>query len=62
MKIGIIGLGNMGKALVKGLIKGGGVPAGDILASSGLREEEESCAQEFGICGRLYAENALGRL
>ena len=55
MKIGIIGLGNMGKALLKGILKEGSLKPSDILASSGLREEEEAAAREFGI--RVTPEN-----
>ncbi len=50
MKVGLIGIGNMGKALIRGILSRGELQPGDILASSGLREEEEKAAEEFGIC------------
>ncbi len=55
MKIGLIGLGNMGSALLKGILQEGSFAKEDILASSGLREEEDKAKKEFGI--QVTAEN-----
>ncbi len=49
MKLGLIGLGNMGTALLKGILQEGSISKTDILASSGLREEEEKAKAEYGI-------------
>ena len=49
MIIGFIGLGNMAKAMIGGILKDGMVSAEDIIGSSATQETMEAVAREFGI-------------
>jgi len=49
MKIGIIGYGNIGEAIVSGLLKGGTVKPDDILASSRNKKKIKSALDEYKI-------------
>jgi len=48
-KVGFVGAGNMAEALVKGLISGGAVAAGQIVASEPRAERRAELAQAYGI-------------
>ena len=50
MKIGFIGLGNMAKAIIGGMLKQGIVVPGDIIGSAKTRATMEKAEKEFGIC------------
>ena len=47
--IGFIGAGNMAEALIRGLVRGGHVPAGRITASGPRRERLDELARGYGI-------------
>jgi pyrroline-5-carboxylate reductase len=47
--IGFVGAGNMAEALIRGLVRGGHVPANKILASGPRRERLDELAREYGI-------------
>ncbi len=49
MKIGFIGLGNMAKAMIGGMLQKGIVEAGDIAGSAKTRNTLERTGREFGI-------------
>jgi pyrroline-5-carboxylate reductase len=48
-KLGFLGAGNMGEALIKGLVQTGLVPAGDIAASDARPERLAEMARQYGI-------------
>ena len=62
MKIGFIGLGNMAKAIIGGMLKQGIVEAGDIIGSAKTQATMDKVAKEFGIAtegdNRLVAQQA----
>ena len=47
--IGFIGAGNMAEALIRGLVRGGHVPAGRVTASGPRRERLDELARSYGI-------------
>ena len=47
--IGFLGAGNMAEALIRGLVRGGHVPAGRIIASGPRRERLDELAGAYGI-------------
>lgn len=49
MKIGFIGLGNMAKAMIGGMLQNQIVKAGDIIGTARTRETRESMREAFGI-------------
>lgn len=49
MVIGFIGLGNMAKALIGGILKNGLVPAEDIIGSAATQETRDAVAAQYGI-------------
>ena len=49
MKIGFIGLGNMGSAMIGGIIRNKVVEASDIIGADYSSERAEAIAEEFGI-------------
>ena len=49
MKIGFIGLGNMGTAMIGGIIKNKIVAAGDIIGADFMAERTQSVSEEYGI-------------
>ena len=49
MKIGFIGLGNMARAIIGGMLQEGIVPKEDILGSARTKETLETVQKEFGI-------------
>lgn len=51
MKIGFIGLGNMAKAMIGGMLQKDMVKAEDILGSARTKETVEKMQKEYGICG-----------
>lgn len=51
MKIGFIGLGNMAKAMIGGMLQKDMVKAEDILGSAKTKETVEKMQKEYGICG-----------
>lgn len=57
MKIGFIGTGNMGSAIMKGIIASGVVSAGDILGSARSEEKKASLEKEMGI--QVEMDNSL---
>lgn len=58
--IGFLGAGNMAEALIRGLVRGGHVPAAQIVASGPRRERLDELATHFGI--RVTTDNlALAR-
>lgn len=54
-KLGFIGCGNMGKAMIHGVMASGKAQASDILASAKTKSSREKNAAELGI--RLTADN-----
>lgn len=50
MKIGFIGLGNMAKAIIGGMLKQGIVAPEDIIGSAKTQATMEKTEKEFGIC------------
>ncbi|RME49017.1 MAG: pyrroline-5-carboxylate reductase, partial [Deltaproteobacteria bacterium] len=54
-KLGFIGTGNMGEALVKGLLKAGAVRAEQVIGSEPRAERREEIAAAYGI--RVTADN-----
>ena len=54
-KLGFIGCGNMGKAMIHGVLASGKAQSGDILASAKTESSREKNAAELGI--RLTADN-----
>src|SRR5262245_48752754 len=48
-RIGLIGCGNMGRALIDGLIAAGALPAKDIVASAVDRKRLDAFARTHGI-------------
>ncbi|MED9904730.1 MAG: pyrroline-5-carboxylate reductase [Lachnospiraceae bacterium] len=56
MTIGFIGLGNMAKAIIGGMLKKKMVLPGDIVGSAKTQETMEACREEYGI--RVLADNA----
>lgn len=50
VKIGFIGLGNMARAMIGGMLQKGMGNASDILGSSKTKETAERIQKEFGIC------------
>jgi pyrroline-5-carboxylate reductase len=57
-KLGFIGAGNMGEALIKGLLKTGAAKPTQILASARRPERVRELAQLYGIRGATNAEVA----
>ena len=57
-KLGFIGAGNMGEALLKGLLKTGAAQPGQIRASARRPERVEELARAYGIRGGSNAEVA----
>ena len=51
MKIGFIGLGNMAKAMIGGMLQKDMVKAEDILGSARTKATVEKMQKEYGICG-----------
>ena len=51
MKIGFIGLGNMAKAMIGGMLQKDMVKAEDILGSAKTKATVEKMQKEYGICG-----------
>jgi pyrroline-5-carboxylate reductase len=51
--IGFIGAGNMAEALIRGLVRGGHVPANKITASGPRRERLDELAWSYGITATL---------
>ena len=51
--IGFIGAGNMAEALIRGLVRGGHVPAARVMASGPRRERLDRLAQRYGIATTL---------
>ena len=51
--IGFIGAGNMAEALIRGLVRGGHVPADRITASGPRRERLDELARRYGIASTL---------
>ena len=49
MKLGFIGLGNMAKALLGGILSGGIAEAEDIYGSAATDETRKAVAKQFGI-------------
>jgi pyrroline-5-carboxylate reductase len=47
--IGFIGAGNMAEAMIRGLVRGGHVPAARIAASGPRRERLDELAKTYGI-------------
>ncbi|HEY4239208.1 MAG TPA: pyrroline-5-carboxylate reductase [Kofleriaceae bacterium] len=47
--IGFIGAGNMAEALIRGLVRGGHVPAAAVTASAPRRERLDELAKQYGI-------------
>ncbi|MCB9560566.1 MAG: pyrroline-5-carboxylate reductase [Kofleriaceae bacterium] len=47
--IGFLGAGNMAEALIRGLVRGGHVPAARVMASGPRRERLDELATEYGI-------------
>ena len=54
-KLGFIGCGNMGKAMIHGVLASGKAQASDILASAKTESSREKNAAELGI--RLTSDN-----
>ena len=54
-KVGFLGAGNMGEAIIKGLLAAGLVPAGSIAATDARPERLAQVAEEYGI--RAAADN-----
>lgn len=55
MKIGFIGLGNMAKAIIGGMLGQGMTEAGDIIGSAKTQETMDRVAKEYGI--HVLADN-----
>ncbi len=55
MKIGFIGLGNMARAIIGGMLEKGIVPASDIAGSAKTRATLEKVQKEYGI--KTFASN-----
>ena len=53
--IGFIGAGNMAEAMIRGLVRGGHVPAGRITASGPRRERLDELARNYGVA--ITADN-----
>ena len=55
MKLGFIGAGNMGGAILKGIIAGGKVEANDIFIRNSSDNSTQNAAQKNGVqaCGSL---------
>ena len=49
MKIGFLGLGNMGSAMIGGIIKNGVVDAKDVLGADPIAECAKNASEKFGI-------------
>lgn len=62
MKIGFIGLGNMAKPIINGMLKQGIVTPADIIGSAKTQETRDKVTKEYGITteadNRLVAEQA----
>ena len=50
-KVGFLGAGNMGEALIRGMLQAGLVPAGSIFASDPQRERLAHVVKQYGIRG-----------
>jgi len=55
MKIGFIGMGNMAKAMVGGMLKKGIAKPQEIVGSAKSEKSRQSAEEAFGIT--MYAEN-----
>lgn len=53
MKIGMIGLGNMGEAILGGILRKGIVKKGEIIGSAATRQTTERIAESYGIAVTL---------
>jgi pyrroline-5-carboxylate reductase len=53
--IGVIGAGNMAEALIRGLVRGGHVAAGSVVASTPRSDRRDELAKAYGI--RVTADN-----
>jgi len=53
-KLGVIGVGNMGEAILRGILREGRLTKRDVVAYDPVRKREQVLAMEFGI---LCAEN-----
>jgi pyrroline-5-carboxylate reductase len=54
--IGVIGAGNMAEALIRGLVRGGHVPAQNVMASAPRKERLDELATAYGI--KVTPDNA----
>lgn len=52
-EVGFIGCGNMGRAMIRGIVSQGVVAPGDIVASARTRATVDAAQAEFGIDGTL---------
>lgn len=59
--VGFVGVGNMGEALVKGLITAGLVPAGSIVATDVRTERLQQIARQYGIQAARDNRELVGR-
>ena len=50
-KVGFLGAGNMGEAMIRGMLQAGLVPAGSVFASDPQRERLAHIAKQYGIRG-----------
>lgn len=50
-RVGFLGAGNMGEAMIKGLLQAGLVPAGAIAASDARPERLDQIARQYGVRG-----------
>ena len=57
MKIGFIGLGNMAKSIIGGIIENGGIKPEEIIGSDVSSAACENAQKEFGIS--TCSENAM---
>ena len=56
MKIGIIGCGNMGRAILGGLIKSGAASSQEVVVSDASEANRLDAEEKFGV--RTFSENA----
>ncbi len=61
MKIGFIGLGNMGSAMIGGIIKNRIVDPSDIIGSDSSKKRAEQVAKEYGITAISSNTEVAGR-
>lgn len=58
--IGFIGAGNMAEALIRGLVRGGHVPANRITASGPRRDRLDELASSYGVIGTTDNREVAG--